>query len=71
MKPHYYSVIVDNILFSGEYISEEDEDHPPIFTLISITADNSRDLMLVIDPRVVQEIEKMLLDDWRWNEDRV
>ena len=68
---HKYSILVDNICFNGQYIIEDDEDNPPIFTVISITLDNALDLMLVIDPRVVQEIERVLLDDWLWNEDRV
>ena len=64
---HNYSILVDNICFNGEYIIEDDDEHPPIFTVVSITLDNALDLMLVIDPRVVQEIEQTLLDDWLWN----
>jgi hypothetical protein len=67
MTKHNYAVLVDNILFNGQYIIEEDEDHPPIFTVVSITLDNALDLMLVIDPRVVQEIENTLLEDHLWN----
>ena len=67
MIKHNYSVLVDNISFNGQYIIEEDEEHPPIFTVVSITLDNALDLMLVIDPRVVQEIEQALLDDWTWD----
>ena len=68
---HNYSILVDGICFNGKYITEDDEEHPPIFTVISITLDNALDLMLVVDPRVVHEIERVLLDDWLWNEDRV
>jgi hypothetical protein len=67
MKKHIYSVFVDDILFTGTYEQEDDEGHDPIFSLCSITIDIGVDLMLVIDPRVVQEIEKDLLEDWRWN----
>jgi len=68
MKKHNYSILVDNICFNGQYIMEEDEGRPPIYTVVSITLDNALDLMLVIDPRVVQEIEQTLLDDWLWND---
>jgi hypothetical protein len=67
MKTHKYSNVVDGITFTGTYEREDDEGHHPIFSLSSITIDNGIDLMLVIDPRVVQEIEQDLLDDWQWN----
>ncbi len=68
MKKNIYSVFVDDILFTGTYEREDDDEgHNPIFSLCSITIDNGIDLMLVIDPRVVHEIEQELLDDWRWN----
>jgi hypothetical protein len=68
MKTHKYSNVVDGITFTGTYEREIDDDyHAPIFSLCSITIDNGIDLMLVIDPRVVQEIEEALLEDWRWN----
>ncbi len=67
MKKHLYSVFVDDILFTGTYEQEDDEGHAPIFSLCSITIDSVVDLMLVIDPRVVQEIENVLLEDWRWD----
>ena len=67
MKKHLYSVFVDDILFTGTYEQEDDEGHGPIFSLCSITIDSVVDLMLVIDPRVVQEIENVLLEDWRWD----
>ncbi len=69
MKKNIYSVFVDDILFTGTYEQEDDYEgyFIPIFSLCSITIDNGIDLMLVIDPRVVHEIEQELLDDWRWN----
>ena len=67
MKKHKYSSVVDGITFTGTYEQEDDEGHAPIFSLCSITIDNGIDLMLVIDPRVVQEIEEALLEDWKWN----
>jgi hypothetical protein len=67
MKQHLYSVFVDDILFTGTYEQEDDEGHDPIFSLCSITIDSRVDLMLVIDPRVVHEIEHELLEEWRWD----
>jgi hypothetical protein len=67
MKTHKYSNVVDGITFTGTYEREIDEGYHPIFSLCSITIDNGIDLMLVIDPRVVQEIEEALLEDWKWN----
>jgi hypothetical protein len=66
---HKYSEIVDGITFTGTYEQEDDDEGycVPIFSLCSITIDNGIDLMLVIDPRVVQEIEEALLEDWKWN----
>jgi hypothetical protein len=68
MKKHKYSEVVDGITFTGTYEREiYDDCHIPIFSLCSITIDNGVDLMLVIDPRVVHEIEQALLEDWRWD----
>jgi hypothetical protein len=69
MTTHKYSNVVDGITFTGTYEQEDDYEgyFIPIFSLCSITIDNGIDLMLVIDPRIVQEIEQALLDDWRWN----
>jgi hypothetical protein len=68
MKTGKYEQVVDGIAFTGTYEREIDDDyHSPIFSVCSITIDNGIDLMLVIDPRVVQEIEQALLDDWKWN----
>ena len=64
----HYIEIVDNIIFKGQYIMEDDEEgYNPIFSLVSLTIDDKIDLMLVIDPRVIQEIEQALLDDYLWN----
>ena len=70
-KKHIFSEVVDKIPFTGTYIIEEDYGYSPIFSLCTITIDNRPDLMLVIDPRVVQEIEKSLLLDWEYNVWRV
>lgn len=67
MKKHNYIEIVDGICFKGSYVIEEDEGFDPIFTLETITIDNHVDLMLVIDPRVIQEIEGQLLEQWKWD----
>jgi hypothetical protein len=69
MKTHKYSNVVDGITFTGTYEREDDDEGycAPIYSLCSITIDNGIDLMLVIDPRVVQEIEQALLDDWTWD----
>jgi hypothetical protein len=56
-----YQEWVDGIYFYGEYISEPDDDLPPIITVTTIRAGGSQDLMLVIDPRVIQEIEAKIL----------
>ena len=68
MKTHKYEQIVDGITFKGTYEREiYDEDcHDAIFTLCTLEAQGI-DLMLVIDPRVVHEIEQALLEDWLWN----
>lgn len=63
-----YAHSVDNIPFQGSYTIEEDEGYNPIFTVDSVFVGHSPDLMLVIDPRVVHEIEAALLADYRWNE---
>jgi len=63
-----YSITVDNVLFEGTYTFEEDEPgYLPIVTLCTLEV-NGLDLMLVIDPRVVQEIEAALLSDYKWDE---
>ena len=76
MKTHKYTEIVDGICFKGQFTIENDDDDYdpetgyllPIITVVSITIDNHVDLMLVIDPRVVQEIEQKLLKDFLWNQ---
>jgi hypothetical protein len=69
MKTNHYSNVVDGITFTGKYNREDDDDGwcSPIFSVVSIEIEDSPDLMLVIDPRVVQEIERELLEDWKWN----
>ena len=69
MKTHKYEQIVDGITFKGTYEREiyDDEVHDAIFTLCTLEV-NGLDLMLVIDPRVVQEIEAALLSEWLWNQ---
>jgi hypothetical protein len=64
-----YIHTVDDIEFSGSYTYEHDEDgYNPIFTVDSIQIYPLYiDLLLVIDPRVVHEIEQALLDDYLWN----
>jgi hypothetical protein len=67
MKTHKYSNVVDGITFTGTYERENgDEYHDAIFTLCTLEVQGI-DLMLVVDPRVVHEIERALLDDWLWN----
>lgn len=62
-----YSIIVDDITFKGYYTFEEDDEgYAPIVSVSTLEVDGV-DLMLVIDPRVVQEIEAALLDDYQWN----
>lgn len=66
-----YSTIVDDICFGGQYTIEEDEPgYLPIVTICTLEVQGI-DLMLVIDPRVVQEIEHGLVQQWLWNEERV
>jgi hypothetical protein len=73
MNTHIYFKAVDGICFIGKYtIENEDEEdgYKPIFTVCTIMLANKGeplDLMLVIDPRVVQEIEQGLLDSWLWD----
>jgi len=69
MKKHKYSHVVDDIEFTGSY-ERELVDEYAIFTICTLEVQGI-DLMLVVDPRVVHEIERVLLDDWLWNEDRV
>ena len=66
MKTHKYQEIVDGICFKGEFTIEPVDDSYPIFSLCSLVV-NDMDLMLVIDPRVVHEIEEKLLADYIWN----
>ena len=66
MKTHKYTEIVDGICFKGEFTIEPVDDSYPIFSLCSLVV-NNMDLMLVIDPRVVHEIEEKLLADCVWN----
>jgi len=71
MAKHYIET-VDNITFNGTYeLEDDDEGYSPIFSLCTLMIDKGLDLMLVIDPRVVHEIENRLLDDWRWHDARV
>ena len=66
---HNYSQTVDGIEFKGQYtIENDDEGYIPIFTVDSIRVNTlDVDLLLVIDPRVVHEIEAALLADRQWN----
>lgn len=65
MRP--YSIIIDDITFKGYYTFEEDEPgYLPIITIATLEVEGV-DLMLVIDPRVVHEIEAALLSDYQWN----
>jgi hypothetical protein len=70
MSKHYYIETVDAITFNGTYEREDDDDDDgfaPIFSLCTIMIDKGQDLMLVIDPKVVHEIEARLFDDYQWN----
>jgi len=63
-----YCIEVDGITFEGAYTFEEDEPgYLPIVTICTLEV-GGIDLMLVIDPRVVQEIEHKLVQQWLWNE---
>lgn len=63
-----YCIEVDGIEFKGCYSFEEDDwGYLPIVSVNTLEA-GGMDLMLVIDPRVVQEIEAALLADYQWNE---
>ena len=63
-----YCIEVDGIEFKGNYSFEEDEPgYLPIVTICTLEV-KGIDLMLVIDPRVVQEIEAALLSDYKWDE---
>ena len=66
MKMHNYSQIVDGICFEGQFTIEPVDDSYPIVSLCSLIV-SGMDLMLVIDPRVVHEIEEQLLADYVWN----
>ena len=71
MKTHKYEQTVDNITFKGTYTCEEDEPgYLPIVTICTLEVEGI-DLMLVIDPRVVQEIEHGLVQQWLWDEEHV
>lgn len=62
-----YSITVDDVLFNGVYsFEEDDEGYAPIVSVHTLEVDGV-DLMLVIDPRVVHEIEAALLADYQWN----
>ena len=63
-----YIHTVDGIEFSGAYTYEhDDEGYNPIFTVDSIKMWPWKiDLMLVIDPRVIHEIEAYLLADHKF-----
>ena len=61
-----YKHTVDSIEFTGEVVIEPQEDDDPIYSLATLEV-GGIDLMLVIDPRVVHEIEGALLADWRAN----
>jgi len=64
----HYSQTIDGLSFQGSYTVEPDDDgYSPIFTVDSIFIGHSPDLMLVIDPRVIHEIEAALLSDYKWN----
>lgn len=68
MKKHNYHWIVDDIVFEGAYTLEEDEPgYLPIVTLCTLEV-KGIDLMLVIDPRVVHEIEHGLVQQRLWNQ---
>ena len=63
-----YCIEVDGIEFKGSYSFEEDEPgYLPIVTIATLEVEGI-ELMLVIDPRVVHEIEAALLADYQWNE---
>ena len=64
-----YSHTIDNIEFKGQYTMEyDDEPFDPIFTVDTIFINSSLpDLMLVIDHRIIHEIEAYLLSDYKWN----
>jgi len=66
MIKHKYQEIVDGICFSGQFTIEPVDDSYPIVSLCSLIV-RGMDLMLVIDPRVVHEIEEQLLADYVWN----
>jgi len=66
MTEHKYWEDVDGISFSGVFTIEKVDDSYPIFSLCTVVV-NGIDLMLVIDPRVVHEIETKLLTDFMWN----
>jgi hypothetical protein len=71
MSTHHYSNDVDGITFTGTYVVEADDfEYVPIISLSTLEVQGI-DLMLVIDPRVVHEIEKVLLEDLLWNADCV
>ena len=66
---HTYEYRIDNIIFRGHYVIENPDDGEPIYSITTVKADSitNSDLMLVIDPRIVHEIEANLLEDYRWN----
>jgi len=64
-----YTYTTDGIEFTGTFhVENDDEGYNPIFTVNSVYAmPCAIDLMLVIDPRVIHEIEAYLLSDYQWN----
>ena len=64
-----YTYTTDGIEFTGTFhVENDDEGYNPIFTVNSVYAmPCAIDLMLVIDPRVIHEIEAYLLSDYKWN----
>lgn len=68
MKKHNYHWIVDDVWFKGQYtIEEDDPGYLPIITICTLEA-GGIDLLLVIDPRIIHEIEQKLLEEYQWNE---
>jgi hypothetical protein len=66
MTTRKYSHVVDGITFNGTFEQEDDEGYDPIFSLCTLEVQGI-DLMLVIDPRVVHEIEEALRENCWWN----
>ena len=63
-----YSYTIDGISFKGDFtIEDDDPGYLPIITICTLEA-GGIDLLLVIDPLVIHEIEQKLLEDYQWNE---